>query len=79
MIDIKELAKYIKENRDMTNGAGTVEIKAGALATAILDKTAEVIEHLLDKMTPEERRDITLKYCSSCGVKDIECQCWNDA
>lgn len=78
MIDIKELAKYIKESRDMTNGAGTVEIKAGALATAILDKTDEVIEHLLDNMTQEERYNIVGKYCNYCGVKNPMCQCSND-
>jgi hypothetical protein len=36
------------------------------------------IKAMLDALTDDERSDLFNEYCSSCGSKDPECQCWND-
>jgi hypothetical protein len=32
----------------------------------------------LNELTDEERLDVFARYCTYCGRKDPDCQCWND-
>jgi len=45
------------------------------------DKMSEKLEKIkvqLDELSDDERMELFLNYCRSCGCDDPGCCCWND-